>query len=618
MADAAYQSTVLPIEQHLQQQGYGGSSGMKQQSSTGGRQSQQMGMGRRQESYSMTSASSEEESRMSRGSSSRNNRTSAMGNPSKVKNHMARDPSELLVQRVKALKRLIKSSKFYFEGLAETERESARRYSRAAANIPVPIRDDHVFLPLGEHGIQDLVRSIKAVTESTSNFHAESSRSITEHTLATLDQMYNEVKTRLNRTSGNLIETHNRLVQQREMCNVEFARLAKVMETARVSPEHMETDPFLVNLDVRRQLHYRCHEEATFWKAAVAEQNSFLEFEQGLMERLKMIFKRQFEYYSRDLHLLQQNAASICLATEQLPADLEWKTYLWRHKERLVDMEGGPLRPTDIMYTYRDDPRLTVVQEGYMELQVGSGMMKQWKDFYAVLTAMGFLHLFPSGDLVNCRYPAQSIYLPECSLGALNLPELPNHAFTITSKTSNSSTRSGGNQFVFRLKSGELTNQWWQALALKARVHLVSCEVHQREDAQIHVANMNINHHSNNMTPHALSESDFEEDGNDISASGNGGGYQQQQSSMGTTSGSYAYERGSTQYQTREAQEPIIETTTTTTTIQPAGQQQDVDTATSESQPRSMSTKKSKKNKKRQGNMNPATTEQYQMNETVA
>ncbi|KAJ1981053.1 hypothetical protein H4R34_002226 [Dimargaris verticillata] len=610
MADAAYQSTVLPIDQHLQQQGYGNNAGMNQKYSTGERQPQQSGMDRRQASYSTTSASSEEESRMSRRSASRNNRTRAMGNPSKVKSHLARDPSELLVQRVKALKRLIKSSKFYFEGLAETERESARRYSRVAANIPVPIRDDHVFLPLGEHGIQDLVRSIKAVTESNSNFHAESSRSISEHTLATLDQMYNEVKSRLNRASGTLIETHNRLVQQREMCNVEFARLAKAMETARISPERVETDPFLVNLDVRRQLHYRCHEEATFWKAAVAEQNSFLEFEQSLMERLKMVFKRQFEYYSRDLHMLQQNAVSICLATDQLPADLEWNTYLSRHKERLVDMEGGPLRPTDIMYTYRDDPRLTVVQEGYMELQIGTGMMKQWKDFYAVLTTMGFLHLFPSGDLVNCRYPAQSIYLPECSLGALNLPELPNHAFTITSKTSNSNTRSAGNQFVCRLKSGELTNQWWQALALKARVHLVSCEVHQREDAQVHVANMNLNHHDTDMTPHALSESDFEEYNNDINTSGNGNGYQQQQSSM-DTSGNYGYEGESTQYQSRQTQEPIIETTTTTTTVQPAGQQQqEFDTGVNESQPRSMnSTKKSKKSKKRQGNPNQATTE---------
>ncbi|KAJ1930153.1 hypothetical protein IWQ60_000558 [Tieghemiomyces parasiticus] len=383
------------------------------------------------------------------------------------------DPTDLLVSRLHALKRFVKACMFYFQGMAEAELESAKRFSSLAASLPSPIKDDNVFMPLGEHGLQDLVRSIKSVTESNSNFFHESNRSTTDQILPELERLYNEIKFRISNSSGQLLESHKRLVDQRGKCQAEFARLAGAMATARATPGDLDTDPFLVNLDVRRQIHHRANEEHYFYKSAVNEQNSFLTFESQVIQRLKDLLKSQFNFIAKDLSMMRENALSVSRATDMLPNDMEWNNFCHRHEDQFVDPTAGPITAAEIPYPHRDDPSLSVVKEGYLELQAGSGPMKVWKNYYAVLTALGFLHLFPSGDLVHCRTPALSLYLPNCSLGALNLPELPHNAFTISAKDRNA--RDGiGRQYLFRTGGPDLSQEWWNALTTKVRVHLVA------------------------------------------------------------------------------------------------------------------------------------------------
>jgi len=382
------------------------------------------------------------------------------------------DPTYLLMGRLHGLKKLVKSCRIYFEGIAEAEMESARRYGHLAGQIPVPIREDHVFMSLGESGLQDLFHSVKAVTDSTSNFQYESSRGITAHVLPMLDELLEDVKRRYQYTNQRLKGSQGRLLEQRQLCQAEFNNLASAVALARTTPDDLMEDPFLANLNVKRQLHQRASEEAVFYKWAVHEQNSFLKFETNVINQLKEILHSQFGLLARDLGKRQQNAQGICQASNMMDPELEWRSFCERHRDVLVDPESGPLTAQEIPYPHRDDPALQVVKEGYIQVQAHVGLNRRWKDYYAVLSSLGFLHLFVSGDLVHCRVPALSLFLPRCTLGALFMPDLPQNSFSISARSRNPRDKAG-RFYLVRMANPTLVDEWWKAMASKVRIHMV-------------------------------------------------------------------------------------------------------------------------------------------------
>ncbi|KAJ1967636.1 hypothetical protein IWQ62_001730 [Dispira parvispora] len=382
------------------------------------------------------------------------------------------DPTYLFMGRLHGLKTLVKSCRVYFQGIAEAEMESARRFGHLAGQLPVPIREDHVFMSLGENGLQDLFHSVKAVTDSTSNFQYESSRGITAHVLPLLDELSEEVKRRYQYTNQRLKGSQGRLMEQRHLCQAEFNKLSSAVALARTTPDDLMEDPFLASLDVKRQLHQRASEEAIFYKWAVHEQTSFLEFETKVIKQLKEILHSQFGLFARDLGKRQQNAQSICQACNMMDPEVEWRSFCERHSDVLVDPKSGPVTAQEIPYPHRDDPALQVVKEGYIQVQAHAGLNRRWKDYYAVLSSLGFLHLFVSGDLVHCRIPALSLFLPRCTLGALHMPDLPQNSFSISARSKNLRDKAG-RFYLVRMANPALVDSWWKAMASKVRVHMV-------------------------------------------------------------------------------------------------------------------------------------------------
>ena len=177
--------------------------------------------------------------------------------------------------------------------------------------------------------------------------------------------------------------------------------------------------------------------------------------------------------------------------------DREWIQFAAR-SDHLLDPDT-PLRdPELISYPLKDDPSVVPVHTGHMERK--KRFTRAYTESYFVLTPVGFLHEFSSGDpnIPGGLVPTFSLFLPSCTLGPVSSPHTKNNKFHIegrkdgmgTTKSKSGSFKGllgrgdgadGSNKsWSFRLRSREEMMEWWNDIKMLCARYLVASEQLER------------------------------------------------------------------------------------------------------------------------------------------
>lgn len=149
---------------------------------------------------------------------------------------------------------------------------------------------------------------------------------------------------------------------------------------------------------------------------------------------------------------------------QNLPPDFEWAAFIARYSETLVDPASQPRSVDSIKFANQDHSSTKPVMEGILGRK--GKIMRSYNSAYYILTPSKYLHEFKDSNFLNKdQDPEMSLYLPECTIGALS--KAPEGKFVIAGKDAGSAMKglSGKHEYAFKAGTNAEGQKWYEAIS---------------------------------------------------------------------------------------------------------------------------------------------------------
>ncbi|BGP42450.1 hypothetical protein JCM10449v2_006455 [Rhodotorula kratochvilovae] len=393
-------------------------------------------------------------------------------------------PSDILIERFSAWKRLVKNLITYFEGIADIESNTAKELTKLGGVIQVPFREGNQFL--GEGGVQDIFYGVRERTRLIADHHANLAKTVEGSIVQHLQKLRVELKAHIKNIQQDTGKLAASVAKERETSTKMITDLARSITMLKNTPMgvHAKEDPWYTNSLVARQLQKQVHEENALQKSIIIMQQNSEHFEEGVVRAIQMAWQTFDEWNARASSSVQETWATMGELMRSVAPTTEWIAFASR-SEYLLDPETPLRNPMTINYPGKDDPSVIPVHQGILERK--KRYTKTYKESFYVLTPAGYLHEYPSSDLSKHPTPELSLFLPECTLGAPTNPHARSHKFHIDGKKS-----IGGDvgqktglfaldaSFTFRARSHDEMLEWWNDCKQLSKVYLTASEPFDR------------------------------------------------------------------------------------------------------------------------------------------
>ncbi|KAF9968955.1 hypothetical protein BGZ73_008969 [Actinomortierella ambigua] len=385
------------------------------------------------------------------------------------------NPTNILIGRLMALKSVLKNLQYYFAEVVDVEKEIGKSLHKTSNILLVPFKDGQQFL--GKGGLQDVVLGLRDSTRLNSEYHTSASRFVEETIVKNIRRLKQDVKGKVKalKSDTNLYAT--RVFKEREATQERIAQLAKAIGLFEMGGQHgdmekMQSDPYVINLAVKKQLAKQVNEENLFARAFRQCQENVASFEAHVIKELKQILSSFAEYYSANSTSFGTNWVQTDEALKVLQDNSEWEFFLEKNGHQLFPSDLVDVNPDDIDYPSKDNAFVTPVKEAHMSRQ--TSVLKNWKEGYFVMTQAGWLHVFASADLSSNPTPEQSIFLPTSLLGPHSDQNQKQHVFSLEGKGKGGLLHRDTQTFTLRAHSKEEMLDWWQECSKRASSTMVN------------------------------------------------------------------------------------------------------------------------------------------------
>ncbi|BGO94207.1 hypothetical protein NBRC10512_006841 [Rhodotorula toruloides] len=393
-------------------------------------------------------------------------------------------PSDILIERFSAWKRLVKNLITYFEGIADIEANTAKELARLGGVIQVPFREGNQFL--GEGGVQDIFYGVRERTRLIADNHASLAKTVEGSIVQHLQKLLTEVKAHIKNIQQDTGKLAASVAKEREISTKMITDLARSITMLKNTPMGVQAkeDPWYTNSLVARQLQKQVHEENALQKSIIIMQQNSEHFEEGVVRAIQMAWQTFDEWNARASSQVQETWSTMGQLMRSVAPTTEWIAFASR-SEYLLDPETPLRNPMTINYPGKDDPSVIPVHQGILERK--KRYTKTYKESFYILTPAGYLHEYPSSDLSKHPMPELSLFLPECTLGAPTNPHARSHKFHIEGKKSiggDVGHKSGlfalDASFTFRARSHDEMLEWWNDCKQLSKVYLTASEPFDR------------------------------------------------------------------------------------------------------------------------------------------
>lgn len=393
-------------------------------------------------------------------------------------------PSDILIERFSAWKRLVKNLITYFEGIADIEANTAKELTKLGGVIQVPFREGNQFL--GEGGVQDIFYGVRERTRLIADHHANLAKTVEGSIVQHLQKLRTELKAHIKNIQQDTGKLAASVAKERETSTKMITDLARSITMLKNTPMgvHAKEDPWYTNSLVARQLQKQVHEENALQKSIIIMQQNSEHFEEGVVRAIQMAWSTFDEWNSRASSQVQETWATMGQLMRSVAPTTEWIAFASR-SEYLLDPDTPLRNPMTINYPGKDDPSVIPVHQGILERK--KRYTKTYKESFYILTPAGYLHEHLSSDLSKHPNPELSLFLPECTLGAPTNPNARSHKFHIEGKKAFGGDVGQKNglfaldaSFTFRARSHDEMLEWWNDCKQLSKVYLTASEPFDR------------------------------------------------------------------------------------------------------------------------------------------
>jgi len=215
-------------------------------------------------------------------------------------------------------------------------------------------------------------------------------------------------------------------------------------------------DPFLMRLNVERQIEKQIEEENYLHRAFLNLENSGRELESIVVSEIQKAYNAYASILKREADEAYDTVEKLRAGPISMPQDHEWNEFV-ANTDELVDPRV-PLRNVEsITYAGKDHPAAAEVRAGMLERK--SKYLKSYTPGWYVLSPT-HLHEYKSADRVEWQTPVMSLYLPEQKLGSHSQEDSTSHKFMLKGRQTGAMHR--GHSWVFRAESHETMMSWYE------------------------------------------------------------------------------------------------------------------------------------------------------------
>ncbi|KAG0372882.1 hypothetical protein BGX24_012456 [Mortierella sp. AD032] len=382
------------------------------------------------------------------------------------------NPADILLTRLNAFRGVVKNLQQYFTEIAEVETGVSKAMNKASGVLVVPFKDGQQFLGTG--GFQDVCVGLRDSAKTNSEQHASAARFVEETIVKNIRRLKQDIKNKIKALKADTNLYSNKVFKEREATQERIATLAKAIGLFGMSGQHqpdmekMQSDPYVINISLRRQLAKQVHEENLFARALKQCQDEIKTFEAHIIKEIKQILGSFAEYQLANASTaFSQSWAPTQLALNVLEEDSEWNNFLDLHGHRLFPSDLVDSNPDDLDYPCKDSPYVQPIKTAHLSRQ--SSVLKNWKDGYFVLTLAGWLHVFVSADQEKDAVPDHSIYIPTATLGQHSEAGQKQHVFSLDGKGKGGLLHRDAQTFTLRANSREEMIEWWSEISKRAQ-----------------------------------------------------------------------------------------------------------------------------------------------------
>ncbi|KAL2356109.1 PH domain protein [Cryomyces antarcticus] len=363
-------------------------------------------------------------------------------------------PTEILANRFQAWRGLLKNLITYFREVQssyEHQSKALLKVSNVINNTEAPT----MFITDG--GLNDATRILRDFHKH-SLVEANKARDIESDVVAALSGLRSDLSQKIKEIKSLSGDFKNSVDKEKEGTRRAVAALEEALAAVDSAPAAAagKNDPFIVRLQVDRQVEKQIDEENYLHRAYLNLESSGRELESIVVGEIQKAYNALAGILKRGADDAYGAVESLRSGPLALPRDMEWNNFV-EHDPHFVNPRM-PLRDAEkLEYPGKHHPAAAEVRAGNLERK--SKYLKSYTPGWYVLSPT-HLHEFKSADRIYSQPPVMSLYLPDQKLGSKSEPGSSSHKFMLKGRQTGSMHR--GHAWVFRAESYDTMLAWFE------------------------------------------------------------------------------------------------------------------------------------------------------------
>ena len=222
-------------------------------------------------------------------------------------------------------------------------------------------------------------------------------------------------------------------------------------------------DPYIIQRGVKHRLNKQVLEENNNRHDLLAVQNSFQQFEAHIIQTIQQAMTAFFQHVGGQSESQKAMYSDMVSTTQRIPPDFEFKGFVHRNSNTLIDPSAPQRSVSNISFPNQDHASTKPLIAGTLERK-SRAALKGYSTSYYVITPSKYLHEFKDDDdFRKDPTPELSLYLPDCTIGAIN-GEKFNVKGKDASKGKVGSTLAMTHELAFKGHSPSDAEKWWSII----------------------------------------------------------------------------------------------------------------------------------------------------------
>ena len=299
------------------------------------------------------------------------------------------------------------------------------------------------------------------IPQGIANSHLETEKTIKGSVLPILGRLHSEIKNKNKELTKGAAKGSKEVDKARNITQKLIELLGQHSASFASSGGKVDAsnDPYILQRGVNHRLNNQVLEENNNRHDLLAVQDSFMQFEGHVIQTIQQAMSAFLQCVAGQSERQKTMYSDIVSTAQQIPPDFEFKGFVHRNSNTLIDPSVPKRTVTNISYANQNHPSTQALIAGMLERK-SRAALKGYSAGYYVVTPSKYLHEFKDDDdYKRDPTPELSLYLPDCTIGGV-AGERFNVKGKDASKGKGGSALAMSHEMAFRAKSPADAQKW--------------------------------------------------------------------------------------------------------------------------------------------------------------